>query len=66
MEEAEDFLREILAGGPMPANEIEDAARAQGIALKTLRRAKKQLQIGSAKKGMKAGWVWFIAEGSQK
>jgi hypothetical protein len=66
MEEAEDFLREALATGPMPANEIQDAARAQGIALKTLKRAKKQLRIGSAKKGMKAGWVWSMPERGQK
>jgi len=65
VEEAEDFLREILAGGPVPVNEIHDAARAQGIALTTLKRAKKQLRIGSDKKGMKAGWVWFIPEGAQ-
>ena len=41
--EAEEFLRDFLFGGPMLAKEGEDHARALGIAPRALKRARKKL-----------------------
>lgn len=44
-EEIEDFLREILADGPMQLRAIERAAEARGIGMKSLRRKANELGI---------------------
>lgn len=43
--EAEDFLRELLADGPVDAQIVKQAAREDGIAEKTLWRAKSKLGV---------------------
>lgn len=58
--EAEDFLFDVLKDGPMPANEVIDQARAEGIAESTLKRAKKDKQISVQKSGMRGGWIWAL------
>jgi hypothetical protein len=45
--EAEDFLREALADGPLAANEIKAEASDRGISYATLRRAQKKLGVVS-------------------
>ena len=47
--EAEEFLRGILADGPVPSEEVKQAANAQGIAERTLARAKQSLRVESEK-----------------
>ena len=47
--EAEEFLREVLADGAMPSEEVKKEAKAQGIAERTLLRAKQVLGIESEK-----------------
>src|SRR5580704_4684197 len=42
--EAEEFLRDKLSAGPVPAKDGEEHARALGIAPRTLARARKKLQ----------------------
>lgn len=42
-EDAIEFLRETLSGGPRPANDIQEAAKSLGIGERTLRTAKKEL-----------------------
>jgi putative DNA primase/helicase len=64
--EATDFLAEKLAGGPVAARDVEDHARAVGISIKTLRRAKKDLGVKVEKTGFDGGWVWRLPEGGQE
>jgi hypothetical protein len=58
--EAVAFLRDTLAGGPVPSKRIIADARACGIAEKTLRRAKSDLGIEAVKEAMGSGWLWTI------
>ena len=58
--EAEIFLTELLADGPMPQKRIKEAAEGAGIAWRTVRRAKERLGIRPHKHGMRAGWSWAL------
>jgi putative DNA primase/helicase len=65
LNEAEQFLRDALADGAMPAGKIDSDSKSAGISRATLRRAKKALGIKARKDGMKGGWVWeFPRRGS--
>jgi hypothetical protein len=57
LEEAEDFLREKLSDGPLPANEIYVEAERSGISKATLRRATKKLGIKRRPDGFKGTWM---------
>jgi hypothetical protein len=64
--EAQEFLREKLAGGTVPAREVAQHAAALGIAARTLRRARKSAGVLVEKTGMDGGWVWSLPpEGGQ-
>jgi hypothetical protein len=54
------FLAELLAAGPVAAAQVQDQAEALGIAEKTLRRARKKLDLSVTKTGMEGGWVWSL------
>jgi len=60
--EAKDFLRDRLSAGPVNSADIIDEARQEGIAKRTLDRAKKDLRIKSRKqRGSPDGtWVWEL------
>jgi putative DNA primase/helicase len=58
--EAEDFLREKLRGGPVPAKDGEEHARMLGIAPRTLKRARKKLGVVAEKTSLKDGWTWRL------
>ena len=45
VDKAKEFLREFLADGEKPQKEVEGAARAKGIAERTLKRARQDLKI---------------------
>jgi len=60
LDEAKAFLQEQLASGPRPAKEILDAAEAEGISVRTLRRAGKALEIDIRKSSRDGGWVWAV------
>jgi putative DNA primase/helicase len=64
LDDAKDFLREILVvgGGRAPKAEIEEAAEAEKISDATLRRAKKVLKVRAEKdRGVKDGrWFWVL------
>ena len=55
--EAKDFLTKMLPG---TAKEIMEAAKAEGISLRTLNRAKGELGIISEKDGIHGGWRWCM------
>jgi hypothetical protein len=59
---AKSFLEDMLSNGPVAAADIEEAADANGIAERTLYRAKAELKIRAVKDGpMKDGqrtWRW--------
>lgn len=57
--EAEDFLRDKLAAGPVPAKEVESAAAAEGISIATLRRARERVCDKPVKVG-KGHWEWKL------
>lgn len=60
-DDAVDFLRDLLAGGAVRADEIEKKAQAAGISESTLRRAKKSLDVRSKRTGFSdATWVWEL------
>ena len=59
-DDAKKFLADLLAAGPVPAQEIEDAAEANCISARTLRRAKKDLHITAKKDGPNGSWRWHL------
>jgi len=59
-EEAKHWLQEILADGPVAAQKALKQARADGISERTLRIAKKELRVKSAKSG--GGWAWTLPD----
>jgi putative DNA primase/helicase len=63
---AKKFLSEMLANGPVPKHDIEEAAEANCISERTLWRAKDDLHIVAKKAGLKKGWTWQMPEKSQK
>jgi putative DNA primase/helicase len=58
--EAEEFLRDKLSAGPVPAKEGEEHARMLGIAPRTLKRARKKLGVAAKKAGLEEGWIWYL------
>lgn len=63
--EAMEFLRAMLASGPVPARQVQDEAEDASITEATLRRAKKALSVAVYREGVegKQGggkWVWEI------
>ena len=61
-DEAVAFLQTILAGGPVPANDVQRQAREAGIPSKPLRAAREALSIKPEKAGFGSGWVWRLPE----
>jgi hypothetical protein len=66
VEEAEDFLRQILADGPKPAKDVQSKAEENGISEATLRRARRQLQIQRAPQGFKGPWMLSLPTVAQE
>lgn len=62
--QAERFLRELLADGPHKAAEVFDLAEGADIAVRTLKRAKGDLDIESSRKDGK--WWWKLPDEGPK
>jgi DNA polymerase bacteriophage-type len=57
---AKNWLRTMLTAGPMPKAEVEEAAEAEAITARTLRRAKEDLGVYAFKR---AGcWYWALPD----
>lgn len=61
-EDAEFFLRDSLALGPVSVRELKAAAEAHGHSWRTVERAKKRLGVMASKAGLSGGWSWSLAE----
>ena len=58
--DAEAFLKTILADGPMPVRRIETEAKEAGLAMATVRRAKDAIGVVALKKALDGGWTWEL------
>jgi putative DNA primase/helicase len=63
--DAEEFLRDLLADGPCPAADALKKARAEGIAERTLKRARRRLGIVARKTAFAGSWEWLPPQGGQ-
>ncbi len=57
---ATEFLRDLLANGPMPAKEVIDAGDGNGYSKSTLQRAAHRIGVRRKKDGMDGGWLWSL------
>ena len=64
-EDARTFLSELLASGPIASEDLFREGDKAGFSSSTMYRAKRDLQVGARKRGMKGGWEWFLPEGDQ-
>jgi hypothetical protein len=61
-DEAKKFLLDLLSSGQVPSSDVEDAAKGNGIAVRTLNRAKTDLDIVAKKNGPNGTWTWSLPE----
>lgn len=59
-EEAERFLLDVLAAGPVASKDVQKQAREAGGWDRTLWRAKTALKIKASKDGLTGGWKWSL------
>lgn len=64
--DAERWLQELLANGPLPQQRVKSQAAAEGFSWATVRRAKHALGIKPQKSAMNAGWIWKLSEGAHR
>jgi hypothetical protein len=62
-DDAADFLRDLLADGPVAAQEAEQHGKDAGISSRTLRRARSQLGVKLTKAGYQGRWEWSLKDG---
>ncbi|MBW9265845.1 MAG: AAA family ATPase [Candidatus Thiodiazotropha sp. (ex. Lucinisca nassula)] len=60
MEEAMNFLTDLLDDGPVLSNEIKKDVEQAGLSWATVKRAKKSLGIEAHKDGMNGKWSWSL------
>jgi putative DNA primase/helicase len=65
---AAEWLRDELSNGPVPSKELQERAKADGIAWKTVRSVKDLVGAHPTRKGFgpKGRWVWVNSAGSPK
>jgi putative DNA primase/helicase len=59
-DEAADFLRELLADGPLSTSDVERAGKGSGWSMPQLRRAQKRAGVRPEKLGFRGGWHWRL------
>lgn len=65
-EEAAQFLRTLLADGPVDASQVYREAKDAGHAQRTLFRAKQDLRVQAVRDGHAKKWMWRLPQGSQE
>lgn len=60
IDDAIDFLREVLGDGLRPSQEVEEEAKARNIGEKALKNARKELNVITKREGGKDG-KWFVS-----
>ena len=63
--EAVEFLEDILAGGPVPSNQVKKEAEEAGISERTLARGRKRVGVIAFREGESGGrgkgqWLWKL------
>jgi len=66
LEEATRWLHETLDVGPMPAKELKELSKADGLSLRTLERAKAKLGVVACPECFGGPWVWKLPEGAAR
>ncbi len=61
LNEATEFLQDLLADGELSQKQIEVDAKGAGLSMATIKRAKKDLNIRSKKSLLDKGWYWSLA-----
>ena len=59
------FLQNELAVGPRAAKDLTEMAEANDISKRTLKRAKSELGVITAKDGLDGGWTWMLPDGEE-
>jgi hypothetical protein len=62
LDDAVEWLTNLLADGPRPARDVEREAKDAGISLGTLRRAKPKARVVSRKPAFGGPWDWALDE----
>ena len=62
LSEAEAFLKDELAHGPVDADAMLAKAADANISRATLRRAKGKLKVAAVKSGFASGWAWELPQ----
>ncbi len=61
LDHATTFLRDMLADGPVASKQIMNDAKANGVAQRTLWRAKRELDVKAERaKGQTGAWYWML------
>jgi hypothetical protein len=63
---AGEWLRDFLQNGSQTQGTIEFAAECEGVCIRTLRRAKFDLGVRSAKDGLKGVWYWSLPAAAER
>jgi len=63
LDEANAWLRETLDSGPIPAKELKELAKSDGLSIRTLERAKAKLGVVACPECFGGPWVWKLPEG---
>ena len=61
LNKAREYLLHTLAGGPTPANVVEEHARQSGISQRSLQRARQELGVLSRRSGFGSQGVWSLS-----
>jgi hypothetical protein len=64
LSEASAWLLDYMAAGPRPARRVLRAARAAGVSIATLRRAKRICRVRSVKPDLQSAWLWSAEQPS--
>jgi archaellum biogenesis ATPase FlaH len=65
-DDAGEWLKSMLADGPVSSSDLKRQAAKDGIAWRTVNRAKADLGIHARKAGFNAGWTWDLTDTTEE